>query len=142
VLYQPQQFEVITEMMGAMEDRQITALETQNILNAALSFGMSVVFMTALGVLVRSFVIEALEEPEEKKVLPVIGAILPQTEEEKPKFGLWDCYLDPSNAYAEAKRLRQYGWQVRGTERMTPQGRKHCVWVRKQLMVNVRRRQW
>jgi len=66
-------------MVRAMEDRQITALETQNIINAALSFGMSLVFMTALGALVRSFVIEALEEPEEEKMLPVIGAILPQT---------------------------------------------------------------
>ena len=133
-MYRPQQFEVITEIMRAMEDRQITTLETQNVFNVALSFGISVVFMTALGALVRSFVIEALEEPEEKKVLPVIGAILPQTEKEKPKPGLWDCYLDPGNAYAEAKRLRQYGWQVRVTERMTPQGRKYCVWFR--------RRQW
>lgn len=124
-MYRPQQSEVITEMMRAMEDRQITTLEMQNVLNAALSFGISVVFMTALGVLVKSFVIEALEEPEEKKVLPVIGAILPQTEKEKPKFGLWDCYLDPGNAYAEAKRLRQHDWQVRVTERMTPQGRKY-----------------
>jgi len=124
-VYRPQQSEVITEMMRAMEDRQITTLEMQNVLNAALSFGISVVFMTALGVLVKSFVIEALEEPEEKKVLPVIGAILPQTEKEKPKFGLWDCYLDPGNAYAEAKRLRQHDWQVRVTERMTPQGRKY-----------------
>jgi hypothetical protein len=133
-MYQPQQFEVITEMMRAMEDRQITTLETQNVLNTALSFGMSVFFMAALGALARSFVIEALEEPEEKKVLPVIGAILPQTEKEKPKFGLWDCYLDLGNAYAEAKRLRRYGWQTRVTERMTPQGRKYCVWFR--------RRQW
>ena len=132
-MYRPQQFEVITEIMRAMEDRQITTLETQNVFNVALSFGISVVFMTALGALVRSFVIEALEEPEEREVLPVIGAILPQTEKEK-KFGLWDCYLDPGNAYAEAKRLRQHGWQTRVTERMTPQGRKHCVWVR--------RRQW
>jgi len=133
-VYQPQQLEVITEMLRAMEDRQITMLETQNIINAALSFGMSLVFMTALGALVRSFVIEALEEPEEEKVLPVIGAILPQTEKEKPKFGLWDCYLDPRNAYAEARSLRQHGWQVRVTERTTPQGRKYCVWFR--------RRQW
>jgi len=132
-VYQPQQLEVITEMLRAMEDRQITMLETQNIINAALSFGMSLVFMTALGALVRSFVIEALEEPEEEKVLPVIGAILPQTEKEKPKFGLWDCYLDPRNAYAEARSLRQHGWQVRVTERLTPQGRKYCVWVRKGL---------
>ena len=78
-MYRPQQFEVITEMMRAMEDRQITTLETQNVLNVALSFGMSALFMMALGALVRSFVIEALEEPEEKKVLPVIGAILPET---------------------------------------------------------------
>jgi hypothetical protein len=59
--------------------------------------------------------------------------MLPQTEKEKPKFGLWDCYLDPRNAYAEARTLRQYGWQVRVTERITPQGRKYCVWVRKRL---------
>jgi hypothetical protein len=82
-MYRLQQLEVITEMMRAMEDRQITALETQNILNAALSFGMSLVLMTAFGVLVRSFVIEALEEPEEEKVLPVIGAMLPETKEAK-----------------------------------------------------------
>jgi len=132
-MYRAQQLEVITEMLRAMEDRQITALETQNIINAALSFGMSLVFMTALGALVRSFVIEALEEPEEEKVLPVVGAILPQTETEKPKFGLWDCYLDPRNAYAEARSLRQHGWQVRVTERLTPQDRKYCVWVRKRL---------
>ena len=132
-MYRVQQLEVVTEMLRAMEDRQITALETQNIINAALSFGMSLVFMTALGALVRSFVIEALEEPEEEKVLPVIEAILPQTEREKPEFGLWDCYLDPRNAYAEARSLRQQGWQVRVTERLTPQGRKYCVWVRKGL---------
>ncbi|MFQ5875811.1 MAG: hypothetical protein ACE5JL_18700 [Dehalococcoidia bacterium] len=78
-MYRPQQFEVATEMMRAMEDGQITALETQNVLDAALSFGMSLLFMTVLGALLRSFVIEALEEPEEKKVLPVIGAILPAT---------------------------------------------------------------
>ena len=77
-MYRPQQFEVITEMMRAMEDRHITTLETQNVLNAALSFGMSTLFMMALGALVRSFVMEALEEPEEKKVLPVIGAVLPE----------------------------------------------------------------
>jgi hypothetical protein len=132
-MYRAQQLEVVTEMLRAMEDRQITMLETQNIINAALSFGMSLVFMTALGALVRSFVIEALEEPEEEKVLPVIGAILPQTEREKPEFGLWDCYLDPRNAYAEARSLRQHGWQVRVTERLTQQGRKYCVWVRKGL---------
>jgi len=131
-VYQPQQFEVITEMMRAMEDRRITALETQNILNAALSFGMSLVFLTTLGKLVRFFVIEALEEPEEKEVLPVIGAILPQTKKEKSKFGLWDCYLDPSSAYTAARSLKQHGWQVRVTERMAPQGRKYCVWARRQ----------
>jgi hypothetical protein len=132
-MYQPQQFEVITEMMSAIEDRRITTLEMQDMLNAALSFGMSLVFLTALGSLVRWFVITALEEPEEKKGLPVIGAILPQTEKETPKFGLWDSYLDPKNAYAEAKRLKQLGWQVRVTERMTLQGRKFRVWVRKRL---------
>ena len=82
-MYQPEQLEVITEMMRAMEDGQITVLETQNILNVALSFGMSLVFMTALGALVRSFVIEALEEPEEEKALPIIGAMLPETKEKE-----------------------------------------------------------
>jgi len=82
-MYQPEQLEVITEMMRAMEDGQITVLETQNTLNVALSFGMSLVFMTALGALVRSFVIEALEEPEEEKALPIIGAMLPETREKE-----------------------------------------------------------
>jgi len=82
-MYQPEQLEVITEMMRAMEDGQITVLETQNTLNVALSFGMSLVFMTALGALVRSFVIEALEEPEEEKALPIIGAMLPETKEKE-----------------------------------------------------------
>jgi hypothetical protein len=78
-MYRPQQLDILTEMMQAMEDRQITTLEMQNILNTALSFGMSTLFMTALGALVRWFVIEALEESEEKRVLPVIEMALPET---------------------------------------------------------------
>jgi len=76
MVYQPQQMDVVIEMMRSMEDRRITALETQGILNAGLSFVASVALITTLGSLVRSFVVEVLEEPEERKILPVIGAIL------------------------------------------------------------------
>ncbi len=77
-MYGPQQIEVITGILGAIEDGRITALERQNIVSAILSFGMSLISMTFLGMLVRAIAIEALEEPEEKRVMPVINAILPQ----------------------------------------------------------------
>ena len=77
--YRPQQIGVITEMATALEDGRITTLETQNILDASLSFGLSLIFGAVLGVLVRSLVAEALEPKQEEVVEPVIDLILPET---------------------------------------------------------------
>ncbi len=67
-------------MARAMDDGRLTTLESQSIVDAGLAFGLSLVFGTVLGVLVRSLVTELLEPTEEKVVQPVIDFILPATE--------------------------------------------------------------
>ena len=67
-------------MARAMEDGRLTTLETQSIVDAGLAFGLSLVFGTILGVLVRSLVTEALEPKQEEVVQPVIDFMLPATE--------------------------------------------------------------
>lgn len=79
-MYQPQQTGVIVEMARAMEDGRLTTLETQSIADAGLAFGLSLVFGTVLGVLVRSLIAEALEPKQEEVVQPVINLMLPATE--------------------------------------------------------------
>ncbi len=79
-MYQPQQTGVMVEMARAMEDGQLTMLETLGIADAGLAFGMSLLFGTILGVLLRSLVAEALEPAEEKVVQPVIDFMLPAIE--------------------------------------------------------------
>ena len=79
MMYQPQQMGVITEMARAMEDRQITALETQRIMDATLAFGISAIFAAMMGVLVRDFLKEALEPEQKKAIRPVIDVMLPAT---------------------------------------------------------------
>ena len=79
-MYQPHQTGVVVEMARAMEDGRLTTLETQSIVDAGLAFGMSLVFGTVLGVLVRSLVTEALEPKQEEVIQPVIDFILPAFE--------------------------------------------------------------
>ncbi len=67
-------------MARAMEDGRLTTLEMQSIVEAGLAFGMSLVFGTVLGVLMRSIVAETLEPKQEEVVQPVIDLILPATE--------------------------------------------------------------
>jgi DNA-directed RNA polymerase subunit RPC12/RpoP len=63
-------------MARAVQDGRLTSQETQRITDAGLAFGMSLIFGTVLGVLVRS-VIAGVLEPEEKAVQPVIDFMLP-----------------------------------------------------------------
>ncbi|MDP2729828.1 MAG: hypothetical protein Q8O55_05045 [Dehalococcoidales bacterium] len=78
--YQPQQVGVVVEMAMAIQDGQVTPLETQKIVDVGLAFGLSLVFGTVLGVLVRSVVAEALEPEQGEAVQPVIDFMLPRTE--------------------------------------------------------------
>jgi hypothetical protein len=80
LVYQPQQEEVVVEIARAMEDGRLTLLEAQSIIDACLAFGLSRIFGTVLGVLMRSIVAEALEPKQEEVVQPVIDLILPATE--------------------------------------------------------------
>jgi len=120
-IYQTQQVEVVVEMAKAMEDRRLTLLETQSITEAGLTFGLSLIFVTILGVLVRSLVAEALEPKQEEVVQPVIGLMLPAShsiprddlKRIAEKYGWWAARqaeaLCPHNDVAcverEAKRL-------------------------------------
>jgi DNA-directed RNA polymerase subunit RPC12/RpoP len=79
MMFQPQQIGVITEMARAMEDRQITALERQRIMDASLAFGISAIVAVMMGVLVRDFLREALEPEEKKAICPVIDVMLPKS---------------------------------------------------------------
>lgn len=76
-MYQPQQAEVVVQMARAVQDGQLTPLETRQITDAGLAFGLSLIFGTVLGVLMRSVIAEALEPEEEKAVQPVMNFILP-----------------------------------------------------------------
>ena len=76
-MYRPQQVEVMVQLASAVQDGQLTPLETQRITNAGLAFGLSLIFGTVLGVLMRSVLAEALEPKEEKAVQPVIDFMLP-----------------------------------------------------------------
>ncbi len=76
-MYQPQQVDVVVQMARAMQDGQLIPLETQRIADAGLAFGMSLIFGTVLGVLVRSVIAEALEPKEDKVVQPIIDFMLP-----------------------------------------------------------------
>lgn len=78
--YQPQQEEVVVEIARAMEDGRLTPLEVQSITDAGLAFGLSLIFGTVLGLLMRSIVAEALEPKQEEVVQPVIDLILPAME--------------------------------------------------------------
>jgi hypothetical protein len=80
LVYPPQQEEVVVEIAKAMEDGRLTPLEVQSITDAGLAFGLSLIFGTILGVLMRSIVSEALEPKQEEVVQPVIDLILPATE--------------------------------------------------------------
>jgi len=79
-MYQPQQEDVVVEIAMAMEDGRLTPLEAQSITDAGLAFGLSLIFGTVLGVLIRSVVAEALEPKQEEIVQPVIDFMLPATE--------------------------------------------------------------
>jgi len=79
-MYQPQQTEVVVEMARAMEDGRLTTQESLSMVDAGLAFGLSLIFGTVLGVLVRSLVAEALEPKQDEVVQPVIDLILPATE--------------------------------------------------------------
>jgi hypothetical protein len=63
-----------------MEDGRLTPLEVQSITDAGLAFGLSLIFGTVLGLLMRSILAEALEPKQEEIVQPVIDLILPATE--------------------------------------------------------------
>jgi len=100
-MYQPQQVGVVVEMARAMEDGQLTTLETQRVMDASLAFGISLIFGMALGILVRSLVTEALEPREEKVVQPVIDLMLSETKAETD-----DDYLVQPPAPGEHLKLK------------------------------------
>jgi len=77
--YTPQQVEVVVQMARSVQDGQLTTLEAQQITDAGVAFGLSLIFGTVLGVLVRSVIAGALEPEEEKTVRPVIDFMLPDT---------------------------------------------------------------
>jgi hypothetical protein len=110
LVYPPQQEEVVVEIAKAMEDGRLTPLEAQSIIDAGLAFGMSLIFGTALGVLMMSIVTEALEPKQEEVVQPVIDLILPAMEvdildrmirEKKndPNWGKW-----PEGSASDARK--------------------------------------
>jgi len=76
-LYQPQQAEVVVQMARAVQDGQLTSLETQQIADTGLAFGLSLIFGVVPGILVKSVIAGALEPEEEKAVRPVIDFVLP-----------------------------------------------------------------
>jgi hypothetical protein len=80
LVYPPQQEEFVVEIAKAMEDGRLTPLEVQSITDAGLAFGLSLIFGTVLGLLMRSIVAEALEPKQEEVVQPVIDLILPAME--------------------------------------------------------------
>jgi len=79
-VYRPQQEEVVVEIARAMEDGRLTTLEAQSITDAGIAFGLSLIFGTVLGVLMRSIVAETLEPKQEEVVQPVIDFMLPAME--------------------------------------------------------------
>ena len=79
-IYRPQQEEVVVEIARAMEDGRLTPLEAQSIADAGIAFGLSLIFGTVLGVLMRSIVAETLEPKQEEVVQPVIDFMLPAAE--------------------------------------------------------------
>ena len=76
-VYQPQQVDVIVHMARAVQDGQLTHLETHQIMDAGLAFGLSLIFGTVMGALIKSVIAEALEHEEEKSVQPAIDFMLP-----------------------------------------------------------------
>jgi|GEM_PF-4672443 len=75
--YQPQQVDVVVQMARAVQDGRLTSLETQQITDAGVIFGLSLIFGTVLGVLMRSVIAEALEPEEEKAVRLAVDFMLP-----------------------------------------------------------------
>ena len=120
-IYRPQQEEVVVEIARAMEDGRLTSLEAQSIADAGIAFGLSLIFGTVLGVLMRSIVAETLEPKQEEVVQPVIDFLLPAShsiprddlKRIAEKYGWWAARqaeaLCPHNDVAcverEAKRL-------------------------------------
>jgi hypothetical protein len=90
-----------------------------------LAFGMSLMFAGLMLGLVKSLLSNALKSGKESP------ALLPQTSKDvlAKRYGVWDSYLDPGAAYAEARRLRRKGWPVRVTERSTAEGMRYYVWI-------------
>ena len=80
LVYSPKQEEVVVEIAMAMEDGRLTPLEAQSITDAGLAFGLSLIFGTVLGMLIRSIITEALEPKQEEVVQPVIDFMLPAME--------------------------------------------------------------
>ena len=76
-MYQPQQVDVVVQMARAVQDGRLTSLETQQITDAGVAFGLSLIMGTVLGVVMRSVIAGALESDEEKAVRPVIDFVLP-----------------------------------------------------------------
>ena len=72
----PQQAGVVIEMAQAIEDGRITQYETQQVMHAALAFGVSVMCSIGLGILVRQLVRSSLFASEQEIVLPVVDVIL------------------------------------------------------------------
>lgn len=67
----------MVQMARAVQDGRLTFLETQQITDAGMAFGLSLIMGTVLGVLMRSIIAEALEPEEGKAVRPVIDFVLP-----------------------------------------------------------------
>jgi len=105
----------------------------QEQMNDTLAFGMSLMFVGLMLGLVKSLLSTALETGK-------APALLPQTSEDVPakRYGVWDSYLDPGAAYAEAHGLRQKGWPVRVTERSADEGKRYYVWIgRKEVLPKI-----
>jgi len=103
----------------------VTYRSLQEQVNDILTFGVSVICIGIIFGMLKSLVREMLAEEA-----PVL---LPQTKQERSDsmqgYGVWDSFLDPSAAYAEARKLRQQGWPVRVTERGIAGGKKYIVWI-------------
>jgi len=89
-----------------------------------LAFGMSLIFAAVMLGLAKSLLLSELEGKESPSLFPQTGEDVPAK-----RYGVWDSYLDPAAAYAEARRLRGKGWPVRVTERSTAAGKKYYVWI-------------
>ena len=104
--YQPQQMDIVVEMGRALEGWRITRYDIQQVMDAMFSFGVSMIFMTVIGALVRDMLREVLGPQKKERVRPVIDVMLPSTGAPTTRLKVWDA--------VDREKLRQYCEQTYG----------------------------